>query len=347
MARALASKLAILAALLLLWLAIGGYAAAQEIGIPGFGNLTFFGSANFGILVNEGELGAPVDNDSGVDVDLQNVNSFVGLDYVFDIGDSHKIIARGVYGGDFVSATDSFNETRFDLYWAGVSNGLGALTYGRQPLAFLQYYGLFIDRDQEIYATGYSTPFAGGVTLSDNLIKFASSWGRLEFGVDYQPPGLSSDTAADTRYSVGARYLDLYSRINLGAAADISKTDSGEHVNRFGAAIEYESEQWLVAFGGHVVDDASQHLTKSYNALGIVQFTENNQLHLTASIIDDNDIYDSYYGGGFFLDHRIGSRWTLYTEGALTRAEPAGGGAANVASAVIFGLRYDFGNLWY
>lgn len=46
-------------------------------------------------------------------------------------------------------------------------------------------------------------------------------------------------------------------------------------------------------------------------------------------------------------DHRIGSQWRIYSEGALTRAKPAGGGGHALNTQVFFGFRYDLGNVFY
>jgi hypothetical protein len=96
-----------------------------------------------------------------------------------------------------------------------------------------------------------------------------------------------------------------------------------------------------------MVDDATPNTTKSYNALAIFQLTGDIALHLSLSTIDDADVYDGFVGGGFFVDYLIGSQLRFYGEGAATWSAPAGGGPSVVAGALILGVRYDFGNVWY
>ncbi|MGY8997351.1 MAG: hypothetical protein ACKVH7_12985, partial [Alphaproteobacteria bacterium] len=93
--------------------------------------------------------------------------------------------------------------------------------------------------------------------------------------------------------------------------------------------------------------DASPSETHSYNLLSIIQLTQNNALHLSLSTIDDDDVYDSFYGAGFYLDQKIGSQFRIYTEAAVTRAEDTIGGSAALNSQILFGVRYDFGNIYY
>ena len=298
-------------------------ALAENISVPGFGNLTVFATANVGVLTRDGTLGETAEG-SG-DTTLQSVKSLVGIDWIWDVGYSHKLVGHYEYGGQFSELEDTIDDARPFRSWFGFSNFLGTFTFGKQPLAFRKYYGAFIDRSQEFYATGYTTPRAGGVKLSSDLVKFSTSIGRLDFDLDYRPDGPNGDGSIENRFGIGARYRQWLSRISFGAAFDREELRIGETVDRFGAAVEYRSEQWSLAVGSHLVSDDSGDDTKSYNLLATFQVRPDNELHLSLSTIDDDDVYDGFVGAGYYVDHKIGSQFRLYSEGAVTRVDSAGG----------------------
>gem|GEM_PF-1432960 len=326
-------------------LSLSGPSEAQEFGIPGFGNLTAFGTANAGVFVEDGKLGIPTKGDT--EVQIQNVNSLVGADWRWDVGYSQILLGHFEYGGDFVAVDETFDRGRTHQAYGGLSNGLGTLTFGRQLVSFARFYSSFVNRSQEIYATGITTPNAGGVKFSSNLLHVSSSVGRFEFGGDYQPRSLGSSIADRERLALGARYLQLFGRISFGGVLDRSEVDSGEEKYRVGIAGQYASEQWLIAAGVHNVNDASADTTQSYNLLGIIQLTPDDVLHLSLSHIEDGDVYDRNFGAGFLVEHRFGSRLSIYAEGAATSSEPASGGDTALNSALIVGVRFEFGNVWY
>jgi hypothetical protein len=121
----------------------------------------------------------------------------------------------------------------------------------------------------------------------------------------------------------------------------------GADRDRLGGGVAYHSEQWSLAAGAHLLDDASAERTRSLNLPGSFQLTQDNALHLSLATIDDDDVYESFYGSGYYVDHRIGSQWRIYSEGVLTRAKPAGGGGHALNTQVFFGFRYDLGNVFY
>ncbi len=323
----------------------GSQARAGNIPIPKFGDLTLFATGNVGVLAKDGTLGAV---EGGVtEFRIQNNESLVGAHWIWDIGRSHKIIGHVEFGGQFTELEDTFDDFDVEQAWIGVSNVLGTITYGRQPLAFRQFYGLMIDRDPEFYATGYTSLFAGGVEFSSHLLKFSSSIERFEYSIDYQPPGGSANSPVASRFGIGGRYRRLIGRVNFGVAYDRTKMKTGGHENRFGAAVEYESEQWSVAAGAHRVDDTTPNATISYNVLTILKLTQNDTVHLTLAYIDDDDVYNKFFGMGFYLEHMIGSRWRVYAEGAATFAEGIWHNNTSINKKFLVGIRFDFGNVWY
>lgn len=320
-------------------------AEAENIGIPGFGNFTLFSTLNIGGMTNDGELGATEETES--QQTLRSVKSLVGFDWVWDIGRSHKILGHYEYGGQFSRIEDTVHDARPFRSWVGVENFLGTFTFGKQQLAFDRYYGDLIDRSQAFYATGYTTPHAGGLTLSSDLVKVSTSIGKFSADLDIRPDGPTRDATIESRVGVGMMYRELLNRISLGGAFDREEQRDGTSVDRYGGAVEYRSEQWALAAGAHLVSDQTPEDTKSYNLLASVQITPDNAAHLSLSTIDDNDVYDSFLGAGYFVDHRIGSQFSLYSEGAATRVDAARGANGIYAYRVLIGVRYDFGNVWY
>ena len=332
-------------ALLALLVATSGAAHAGNVPTPGWGETTVFATVNSGLLVRNGELGATVEDDT--QTRIQSVKSLVGIDWTLDIGYSHKLIAHYEYGGQVSTLSNVFSDAKPYRSWFGVSNALGTFTYGKQPTGFFKYYGGLIDQAQDFYATGYTTPHAGGVEIESDIVKYSTSYGRLAVDVDYRPEFLDHGSPIANSIGVAGRYSQYMGRFTFAGGYLREALRSGVNVNRYGAGVEYGAEQWSLAFGAHVVDDASAHDTRSYNLLSIIQLTENNALHLSLSTIDDADIYDSFYGGGYYIDQKFGSQWRIYSEGAVTRAEPAGGGSAALNTQVLIGVRYDFGNIYY
>jgi len=336
------------------WIATAGFltlglslpAEAENISIPGYGDVTLSAVGNAGVLVHDGTLGATTEGDTHGQ--LQTVKSLVGVTWVWDIGYSHKLLANYAYGGEFTTLDRTFEDAKPFRSAIGVSNALGAFTYGKQPTGFFKYYGGLIDRSQDFYATGYTTANAGGVSAFDTL-KYSTSYGRLAVDVDYRPAFIDGSSPLSNSFGISRQYRQYLGRFTFGGGYLHQEFRSGanDDVNRFGGAVEYGSEQWTFALGAHVVDDASAHDTRSYNLLGTFQLTQDNALHLSLAIIDDDDIYDSFLGGGYYIDHRIGSQWRVYSEGAVTRAEAAGGGNVAVNTQILVGVRFDFGNIFY
>lgn len=325
---------------------IGGQAVrAENISIPGFGDLTVFGTANVGVLVEDGVLGGLVEGNENTQI--QNVNSLVGVDWSWDVGYSTHLIGHYEYGGDFTRLDRTFDDSSSYEYWAGFDNFLGTFTYGRQQLAFLKYYGDYIDQSQEFYATGYTTPFAGGLQRQSDLFKFSTSYGQFDLDIDYRPNAFDSSSTVADEFGIGGQYRQLLGRLSFGGAYDRQEFRGGGAANRYGGAIMYTAEQWSLAGGAHLVDDPSPSDTRSYNLLAQFQVTPNNAVHLSLATIDDDDVYDDFYGGGFYVDHRIGSQWTIYGEGAVTRVDPAGGGSRALNSQFLIGVRFDIGTVWY
>jgi len=283
-------------------------------------------------------------SNAGDKTQFQSARSLVGADWLWDIGRSHKLLGHYEYGGDFTKATDVFDDAKPFKNWFGISNFLGALTFGKQSSAFFEYYGRFLNQPQTFYAPGYTSKHAGGIELQNDVIKFSTSVGRLGFDFDYRPEGLDSQ---GRRYTAGISYDQWLSRISFGAAFDRLETENGEDINRFGAAAEYKAEQWSVGGGAHLISDDSSDDTKSFNLLGKFQITQDNALDLSLSTIIDDDLYDSFLGAGYFIDHKFGSQFSLYSEGAVTRAEAANGSDVFTNSQFLFGARYNFGNVWY
>lgn len=312
---------------------------------PGWGETTVFATGNAALFVTDGELGATVEDST--QTQIQNVKSVVGIDWTLDVGYSHKLIAHYEYGGEFSTLSNTFSDAKPFRSWFGVSNALGTFTYGKQPTGFFKYYGGLIDQSQDIYATGYTTPHAGGVEIESDIVKFSTSYGRLALDVDYRPAFVDHGSPIANSIGIAGEYSQYMGRFTFGGGYLREELRSGVNVNRYGAAVEYGAEQWSLALGAHIVDDASPSDTRSYNLLSIIQLTEDNALHLSLSTIDDDDIYDSFYGAGFYLDQKIGSQLRFYTEGAVTRAEDTIGGSAALNSQILFGVRYDFGNIFY
>lgn len=320
-------------------------ARAESIAIPGYGNLTPFATANVAGKVEDGKLGATAS--AGDDQDLQSVKSLVGIDWQWDVGYSYKVLGHYEYGGQVSDIEDTVDDARPFKSWLGFQNFLGTFTFGKQPLAFEQYYGTMIDRSQAFYATGYTTPHAGGLELSSDLVKFSTSLGRLEFDLDYRPDGPNGDEKIENRIGAGVRYRQWLSRITFGAAFDHEELRIGNAVDRFGAAAEYGSEQWSLAAGAHLVSDSSDADTKSFNLLATFQVRPDNELHLSLATVLDQDVYDGFVGGGYYVDHKIGSQFRLYSEGAATWVDAVHGSDSLMSYRLLFGVRYDFGNVWY
>lgn len=312
---------------------------------PGWGETTVFATGNAGLLVKDGDLGATVEDSTQTQV--QNVKSVVGIDWTLDVGYSHKLIAHYEYGGQFSTLSNTFSDAKPYRSWFGLSNALGTFTYGKQPTGFFKYYGGLIDQAQEFYATGYTTSHAGGVEIESDLVKYSTSYGRLAVDVDYRPEFVDHGSPIANSIGIAGKYSQAMGRFTFAGGYLREELRSGVNVNRYGAAVEYGAEQWSIALGAHIVDDASPSDTRSYNLLSIVQLTQDNALHVSLSIIDDDDVYDSFYGAGFYLDQKIGSQWRLYSEGAVTRAQAPGGGSPALNSQILFGVRYDFGNIYY
>ncbi|MBT3929613.1 MAG: porin [Rhodospirillaceae bacterium] len=319
--------------------------AAENISIPGYGELTLFAVANGGLLVQDGALGATVEGDT--QSQFQTVKSVVGVNWNWDIGYSHKLLAHYEYGGEFAKFSETIDDAKPFRSWIGVSNALGALTYGKQPTGYFKNYGTLIDRSQDFYATGYTTPHAGGIKIESDIIKYATSYGRWLFDVDYRPAFVGNSTAVDSSIGVSGQFRQYLGRITFGGGWLREELRGGGDRDRVGGAVEYRSEQWSLAFGAHLLDDATPHRARSLNLLGTFQLTQDNALHLSLATIDDDDVYESFHGTGFYLDQRFGSQWRIYSEGALTRAEAAGGGPHALNTQILFGIRYDFGNVFY
>ena len=320
-------------------------ARAENIAIPGYGNLTLFATANLGVNVEDGKLGDTVS--ASDDQDLQSVKSLVGIDWQWDVGHSYKVLGHYEYGGQVSDIEDTWDDARPFKSWFGFENFLGKFTFGKQPLAFKQYYGTFIDKSQAFYATGYTTPHAGGLELSSDLVKFSTSIGKLEFDLDYRPDGPNGDQRIERRFGAGIRYRQWLSRFSFGAAFDHEEQRAGTPVNRLGGAAEYGSEQWSLAAGAHLVTDSSDADTKSFNLLATIQVRPDNELHLSLATVVDEDLYDGYLGGGYYVDHKIGSQFRLYSEGAATWVDAVRGSDSLMSYRLLFGVRYDFGNVWY
>ena len=116
-----------------------GSARAQNISIPGFGDLTVFAVANFGVLTRDGALGTASDKTD--DVQGQSVKSAVGFDWVWDVGYSHKLLGHYEYGGQFTEIENIFVDAKHHRSWIGFSNFLGTLTFGK--LVRLQFSNQF------------------------------------------------------------------------------------------------------------------------------------------------------------------------------------------------------------
>lgn len=327
--------------------ALGGTVSAQaeNISVPGFGELTLFGVVNTGLLVTDGGLGATIEGDT--QSQLQTIKSLAGINWIWDVGSSHKLIGHYEYGGEFTSLSQTIKDAKPFRSWIGVTNALGALTYGKQPTGYFKHYGSLIDQSQDFYATGYTTPHAGGIKIESDIVKYATSYGRWALDVDYRPAFAGSSSPVENSFGVSGAYRQYLGRITFGGGWLHEDMRLGGDRDRLGGAVAYGSEQWSLAAGAHLLDDASAHRTRSLNLLGTFQLTQDNALHLSLATIDDDDVYESFYGSGYYVDHRIGSQWRIYSEGALTRAKPAGGGGHALNTQVFFGFRYDLGNVFY